>query len=369
MSYKFIDLFAGIGGFRQGFEKQGFKCVFSSEMDKHAREMYYENFGEKPFGDITKIKESDIPKFDILLAGFPCQPFSIAGDKKGFNDTRGTLFFDIARIIKYHLPKVVVLENVKHFKNHDKGRTLKTVLKTLQDLGYETSWELLNAKDFGVPQNRERTIIIGSKNNIKFDFSKLNKTPSPQISDILEDYSNDFEYLDKSEYTLINNPKKQLSGLIFAGYRNKAIRKNGVRENTEHLSRVHKQPNRIYSSTGTHPTLSSQEPTGRYFIHHNGKVRKLTLLECYRLMGFPDNFKKIGTTSKQYNRVGNSIVVPMVIEIAKEVNNQLFNKSFELNYQPSPKQLSLFEPKGKYKAKAHNKNMHADKQKLRRFAL
>ncbi len=235
-------------------------------MDYHAEAMYYENFGEKPFGDITQIKESEIPTFDILLAGFPCQPFSIAGDKKGFNDTRGTLFFDIARIIKYHNPKVVVLENVKHFKNHDKGKTLKTVLKTLNDMGYSTHWTLLNAKDFGVPQNRERTIIVGSKNGIEFDFSKLKISPIPKISDILESNRDDFEYLDESEYTLIENPKKQVSGLIFVGYRNKKIRKNGVRENTEHLSRVHKQPNRIYSSKGTHPTLSSQESSGRYFI-------------------------------------------------------------------------------------------------------
>jgi len=335
---KFIDLFSGIGGFRQGFEEQGFECVFSSEMDTHAQEMCCKNFGEKPFGDITQIEEQGIPEFDVLLAGFPCQPFSIAGDKKGFNDTRGTLFFDIARIINYHTPKVVVLENVKNFKNHDKGRTLKTVLKTLEDMGYSTNWEILNAKDFGVPQNRERTIIVGDKNGIEFDFSKISTSTSPKIADILESNRDDFEYLDESEYTLIQNPKKQLSGLIFSGYRNKKIRKNGVRENTEHLSRVHKQPNRIYSSEGTHPTLSSQEPTGRYFIYHNGKVRKLTLLECYRLMGFPDDFKKIGATSKQYNRVGNSIVVPMVVKIAKEVNNQLFSKLFELNYQPTPKQ-------------------------------
>ena len=343
MSYKFIDLFAGIGGFRLGFEKNGFKCVFSSEMDKHAQEMYNENFGDKPFGDITKINESDIPEFDILLGGFPCQPFSIAGEKKGFSDTRGTLFFDIARIIKYHSPKVVVLENVKHFKNHDKGKTLKTALRTLNELGYTTSWELLNAKDFGVPQNRERTIIVGSKDDIEFDFSQLNKSTPPKIANILEKNRDDFEYLDKSEYTLIDNPKKQLSGLIFAGYRNKKIRTNGVRANTEHLSRVHKQPNRIYSSEGTHPTLSSQEPTGRYFIYHEGKVRKLTLTECYRLMGFPDDFKKVGTISKQYNRVGNSIVVPMVIEIAKEIKRQLFNEEYLRNYQPKPKQMNLFD--------------------------
>ena len=173
MSYKFIDLFAGIGGFRLGFQNQGFECVFSSEADKHAKDMYSANFGDIPFGDITKIDVNQIPKFDILLGGFPCQPFSIAGHKKGFHDTRGTLFFDIVRIIQYHKPKVVVLENVKHFKNHDKGNTIKTVLSTLKDLGYKTSWKLLNAKDFGVPQNRERTIIIASLGKIEFDFDKI----------------------------------------------------------------------------------------------------------------------------------------------------------------------------------------------------
>jgi len=314
-------------------------------MEKHASEMYFENFKESPFGDITQIEAAEIPEFNILLAGFPCQPFSIAGEKKGFRDTRGTLFFDIVRIAKHHNPQVIVLENVKHFKNHDKGKTLSTVLGTLNDLGYTTNWKLLNAKDFGVPQNRERTIIVGANNGIEFDFSKLKKSKLTSIADILEKDRDDFEYLQESDYTLIEFPKKQLSGLIFAGYRNKKIRTKGVRENTEHLSRVHKQPNRIYSSKGTHPTLSSQEPTGRYFILHEGKVRKLTLLECYRLMGFPDNFKKIGPSSKQYNRVGNSIVVPMVERIAMEVKNQLFNKDYKLNYKPKPKQTSLFNSK------------------------
>lgn len=161
MTDKFIDLFAGIGGFRLGFEKVGFTCVFSSEIDPHAQEMYLANFREKPEGDLRKINLKNIPNFDVLLAGFPCQPFSIAGEKKGFNDIRGTLFFDIAKIFEYHQPKVIVLENVKHFKNHDHGNTLTIVLNTLNKLGYTTSWTLLNAKDFGVPQNRERIIIIG----------------------------------------------------------------------------------------------------------------------------------------------------------------------------------------------------------------
>ncbi len=343
MNYKFIDLFSGIGGFRLGFEKEGFECVFSSEIDKHAQEMYFENFHERPFGDITTIDIHTIPHFDILLAGFPCQPFSIAGDKKGFNDTRGTLFFDIARIIQHHKPTVVVLENVKNFKNHDKGNTLKTVLLTLQHLGYTTSWKLLNAKDFGVAQNRERTIIVASLNNVEFNFHCMKNKKETFLKDILEAENENFEYLDPSDYTLIKHPKKQSSGLFFVGYRNKNIRKSGVRENTEHLSRVHKQPNRIYSSEGTHPTLSSQEPTGRYFIFHKGKVRKLTIKECYRLMGFPDNFKKVGASAKLYNRMGNAIVVPMVEEIAEQVKQQLFNADYLLQYKQRPREVDLFD--------------------------
>jgi len=343
MSYKFIDLFAGIGGFRSGFEKHGCKCVFTSEIDSHAQEMYGLNYDDTVHSDITQIDEKKIPNHDILLAGFPCQPFSIAGEKKGFNDTRGTLFFDIERILKEKKPKVVVLENVKHFKSHDKGNTIKVVLTALQELGYTTNWQVLNAKDFGVPQNRERTIIVGSLNGVEFDFSKLEKKNPIAIKDILEE-RNDFEYLDKSEYTLIPNPKRQPSGLIFIGYRNKNMRTKGVRENTEHLSRVHKQPNRIYSSDGTHPTLSSQESAGRYYIYHQEKVRKLTIKECYRLMGFPDDFKLIGSKAKLYNRIGNSIVIPMVEEIAKQVKAQILEKSNRIE-EPIKilKQTSLFD--------------------------
>ncbi len=344
MSFKFIDLFAGIGGFRTGFEKSGGSCVFSSEIDPHAQEMYTLNYNDKLFSDITKVDEKEIPNHDVLLAGFPCQPFSIAGEKKGFNDTRGTLFFDIERILKEKRPKAIVLENVKHFKSHDKGKTLKVVLTALQELGYTTNWQVLNAKDFGVPQNRERTIIIGALNGVEFDFSKLERKEVPSIKDILEEENESFEYLEKSEYTLIENPKRQPSGLIFAGYRNKNMRTKGVRENTEHLSRIHKQPNRIYSTEGTHPTLSSQESAGRYYIYHQGRVRKLTIRECFRLMGFPNDFKFIGSKGKLYNRIGNSIVIPMVEEIAKEVKIQILESS-SLIQKPVRvmKQSSLFD--------------------------
>jgi len=341
MNYTFIDLFAGIGGFRLGFEPQGFKCVFSSEIDSHAQDIYFENFKERPFGDITKIKESAIPNHDVLLAGFPCQPFSIAGEKRGFEDTRGTLFFDIARILKAKKPKVVVLENVKHFKNHDKGNTLKVVLKTLEDLGYTTNYDVLNAKNFGVPQNRERLIIIGSLDGVKFNFSRLKNNNDASIEDILEK-DIQFEYLSKNEYTLIENPIKQPSGLIFCGYRNKNIRTNGVRDNTIHLSRVHKQPNRIYDVKGVHPTIASQESSGRYFIYHQNRVRKLTLKECFRLMGFKDDFKIIGSKCKLYNRIGNSVVVPMIETIAKEIKKQILEGNQEYYKGQADKVVKIY---------------------------
>jgi DNA (cytosine-5)-methyltransferase 1 len=224
---KFIDLFCGIGGIRQGMDYQGFECVFSSDINAECQRTYKENFDELPFGDITQIDEKTIPSHDILCAGFPCQPFSISGKQKGFADTRGTLFFDICRIINEKKPSVVFLENVKHLVHHDGGKTLQTILDTLASLGYNVSWRVLNGADYGVPQNRERIIIVGSING-KFDFDKVKTVPRRRLLDFL-DADGEFEYLDPSDYTLISNPKQQPgSGLIFAGYRNKSIRKVGV---------------------------------------------------------------------------------------------------------------------------------------------
>lgn len=323
---KFIDLFAGIEGFRLGFEKVGFECVFSAEIDKHACEMYETNFGDNPYCDITKLDPSSIPDFDLLCAGFPCQAFSISGKQQGFNDkTRGTLFFDICRILEAKKPKAFMLENVQNLEKHDKGKTLKVMLDSLNNLGYTVNYRVLNAKDFSIPQNRERIILVGSREGIEFDFDKIVKTPSRPIKDYL-DKEGDFEYLQPNEYTLIKEYKKQpKSGLIFIGYRNKKTRTNGVRPGTEHLSRTHKQPNRIYSSDGTHPTIASQETSGRYWIYHEGKVRKLTLNECFRFMGFPEDFKKIGSKSNLYQRIGNSVCVSMISSVATEIKNQLFN--------------------------------------------
>jgi len=318
--FTFIDLFAGIGGFRIPMQEIGGKCVFSSEFNYHAQRAYELNFGEVPFGDITKLDLNIVPKHNVLCAGFPCQPFSISGKMKGFEDTRGTLIYHVFKIIEKREPEVVLLENVKHLLYHDKKRTLATIIQHLEELGYKVSKKVLNASDFGVPQNRERIIIIGHKKK-KFDFSKLKTKPKPVLKDFL-DKENDFEFLDEP-YTILEEMKTQDSGLIFAGYRNKTIRKAGVRPNTEHLSRVHKQPNRIYSTDGVHPALPSQESSGRFWIYHENKVRKLTIQECYKIMGFPKKFRLINNRSELYRQVGNSVAVPMIKEVANQVKQQL----------------------------------------------
>ena len=319
-TFTFIDLFAGIGGFRIPLQQLGGKCVFSSEFNYHAQRAYELNFGEVPFGDITRLDIDVVPKHDILCAGFPCQPFSISGKMKGFEDTRGTLIYHVFKIIEKHSPKVIFLENVKHLVYHDKKRTLSTIIQHLEELGYIVSKMVLNASDFGVPQNRERIIIIGHKKK-KFDFSRIKKKKKVVLKGFL-DKDNEFEYLEEP-YTILEDQKVQESGLIFAGYRNKTIRKAGVREGTEHLSRVHKQPNRIYSTEGVHPALPSQESSGRFWIWHDGQVRKLTIEECYRIMGFPKKFKLLSNKAELYKQIGNSVAIPMIKGVSEEIKSQL----------------------------------------------
>lgn len=340
---RFVDLFSGIGGFHIGFQNSGNQCVFSCEIDKACKEVYYDNYNEIPFDDIKQLNPHDMPDFEILLAGFPCQPFSICGFRRGFEDTRGTLFFDICRIIECKYPDVIVLENVKYLIYHDHGRTLSTIIRTLNDFGYKVSYELLNAKDFGVPQNRERIFIICFKDKY-FNFSELRTKPIPKLRDFLDKEGN-FEILPGEEYTLIANPVKQpKTGLIFVGYRNKNTFKRGIRPNTQHLSRVHHQPNRIYSVDGIHPTIPSQETAGRFFIYFPelSIVRKLTISECYRLMGFPEDFKKYPINGTNYLQVGNSVCIPLVEELARSINIQLGKTNEPQRETPSTIQPLLF---------------------------
>ena len=311
--FKMIDLFAGIGGIRLGFEGYGVEGVFSSEWDQHSQKTYQANFDEIPYGDITKINPEEVPNFDILLAGFPCQPFSQAGLKKGFLDTRGTLFFDVAKIINHHRPKVVFLENVKRFRTHDGGNTFTVVEKTLKDMGYEVHAEVLNAKNFGVPQNRERIYIIGflGKTNFKFPEGVFEKKILGDILDKKVD----------SKYTI--------SDKLWAGHQR---RKKEHKEKGNGFGYCMFDENSEYTST-----ISARyyKDGSEILIKQKGKnPRKLTPREASRLQGFPEDFVIPVSDTQAYKQFGNSVAVPVVRELARRVIKELEKmKKYKETYQ------------------------------------
>ncbi len=304
---KFIDLFAGIGGFRYALESFGCKCVFSSEWDKYCQESYKLNFNETPYGDITQIDEKDIPSFDILCGGFPCQPFSISGKQRGFSDTRGTLFFDIARIVSHHKPKVILLENVKNLKAHNGGATFEVISNTLNELNYNIYYKVLNAKNFGLPQNRERIAIVCIRKDVdsgKFKFpEEIDKVVT--ISDIKEDDSKTDKYvLNRND---IHIDEEKLNNAIKNGKVNKPVQ-IGIIANGG-------QGNRIYHENGIGITLAASSggaapKTGAYYI--NGKVRRLSPREAARLQGFPETFKIIENDSQSLKQFGNSVPINLL---------------------------------------------------------
>ncbi|MDM8566057.1 DNA (cytosine-5-)-methyltransferase [Candidatus Halobeggiatoa sp. HSG11] len=319
-SLKFIDLFAGIGGFHQALSSFGTKCVFASEWDKHCQDIYFKNYGIKPVGDITEISEQTIPIHDILCAGFPCQAFSISGKQLGFNDTRGTLFFDIARIIKYHKPKLLILENVKNFAKHDDGKTLVVVKKTLCDLGYVVFHKILNASNFGVPQKRERIYILGLRNdlNVKnFSFPTSNGKITKLI-DCCTNTDDESYVINRGDIHIKDNLKFETD--MFGNFPQKPIRIGTVNKGG--------QGERIYHEYGHAITLSAYgggvgAKTGLYLI--NGKIRKLTPRECARITGFPDEFKLHDNKNISYKQFGNSVVINVLQNILKEIIDQQIN--------------------------------------------
>ncbi len=320
---KFIDLFCGLGGFRIPFEKYG-ECVFSSDFDKKVSYTYELNFGENPLNDITKQNEKSIPNFDILCGGFPCQPFSIGGLRKGFSETRGTLFFDIERIIRHHSPKAFILENVKGLINHDNGQTLNIILNKLSSringvenqfkdddcLNYNVFYSVINSKNFGVPQNRERVYIIGFLDqNVTFDFEhtpvetyltdiiKKDDDLSLKINDLVESQI-EFHLKQRSNY----NEIKDLNYLL--AYE---IRKSRCSFRFDNLS----------------PTLTAKMGTGG----NNVPVlvqqkRKLSVQECLSLQGFPSSYK-IEQSFNGYKQVGNSVSVPVIEFLSKKICEKL----------------------------------------------
>lgn len=324
--FTFIDLFAGIGGFRLALQNLGGKCVFTSEWDKYSKLTYNANFGEIPFGDITsETTKSYIPdQFDILCAGFPCQAFSIAGKRGGFEDTRGTLFFDVAQIIKEKSPKAFFLENVKGLKNHDRGRTLKTILNVLRnELGYYVpDPQILNAKDFGVPQNRERIFIVGFRQDLKIkEFSYPQKTSLvPKLSSILEEDEVSVKYYLSTQYveTLRKHKNRHASKGNGFGY---DIKSNDGIANAVVCGGMGRERNLLIDKR-----LSNFVPVTKIKGEVNREgIRKMTPREWARLQGFPEDFKIVVSDVQAYKQFGNSVAVPAIQATAEIIINNILN--------------------------------------------
>ena len=299
ITVRFIDLFAGIGGFRYAIQNAGKKldvpvnCLFSSEIDNECQSVYKENFGELPEGDITQIKAETIPDHDILLAGFPCQPFSIIGNLKGFEDTRGTLFFDIARILEAKKPPAFILENVKLLVGHEKGRTIKRIMETLKEIGYHSAYKVLNALDFGLPQKRERVFIVGFLEPCFFDWPS-EKIPMKPLNEILE------KNVPEQYYASEHIRKKRLS------------KQSPTKEPT--IWHENKAGN-----ISAYPFSCALRAGASYnYLLVNGE-RRLTSREMLRLQGFSDSFKIVCSYTQTRKQAGNSLPVPMAQAIIENV--------------------------------------------------
>ncbi len=308
-TFDFIDLFAGIGGFRIALESHGGECVFGSEWDEKSQDTYERNFGECPEGDITKIDEKEVPKHNVLCAGFPCQAFSISGKMKGFGDTRGTLFFDVARIAKKAKPEVLFLENVRNFLKHDNGKTIQVVKDTLEEIGYDHFIKVLRSSDYGVPQARERVYIVAFRKDLgikNFEFPKPIKE-FKTVEDILEQDNIFHGFIDRPDMKItkpdaeVVDPRRPLQiGKINGGG----------------------QGERIYSTKAAGITLSAYgggaaSKTGAYLI--NGKVRKLTPRECARMQGFPEDYEIAENRNEAYKQFGDSVSVPVLKLIFQQI--------------------------------------------------
>lgn len=305
MTLQTIDLFAGIGGIRLGFEAFGCKNVFTSEWDQDAQKMYVANFGEKPFGDITQIKPVDIPDHDILLAGFPCQPFSIIGSMQGFADTRGTLFFNIEEILRIKQPYAFLLENVKQLKTHDRGTTFQTILEKLEKLGYFVHHATLNALDFNLPQKRERILIVGFKENIQFKFPK-SKELHKSLAEILE-------------------PEQEIDKKLFASQRIIDKRQSRLKIKPFYPSVWHENKG---GNISVLPFSCALRAGGSYnYLLVNG-TRRLSSREMLRLQGFPEDFKIVTSYTAMRKLTGNSVAVPVIKAVAEEIMITINDRDF-----------------------------------------
>ena len=318
MSITFIDLFAGIGGFRVALEKAGAICVFSSEIDKYALQVYEDNFHERAHGDITQIAEKDIPAHDILCAGFPCQAFSKFGQRKGFNDPRGNLFFEIPRIAKHHKPKVLFLENVVGLLNHNEGASFVSIKESLENVGYKVYWQILEATMFGLPQIRQRVFIIGIREDIDKSFSFPRGTfTNNKIKDIVEQHVDANHFLAEARYEHILKQKA-------AG---KCKYSHFVIEPNEFAHTL------LTSKYEFNLVVDHSQPTGKFYNVkaktaksnqiNKQHVRRLTPREYARLQGFPDTFKVSVSNKQAYRLFGNAVAITVVEAIFDEIKKIL----------------------------------------------
>ncbi len=329
--YKAIDLFAGIGGIRKAFEKSGFEIVYGNEYDKYCCQTYRANYGEIDERDITLVKSEEIPDFDILLAGFPCQPFSMAGAKKGFDDPRGNLFFQIERILKDKRPKAFLLENVKHLISHKRGETFGIIKHILKEkLGYHIQYRIYNSKDFGLPQSRERVYIVGLKEDLKFSF------PEPpfktvKLKDYLEDDVNIKYYLSQRYYECLVRHKAnhQAKG---NGWGYQVLDTNGV-ANSLVVGRMGRERNLIKDKIMKDFYEDGMDKSAKNSLG----LRTLTVKECAMLQGFPKGFKFPVSDNQAYRQLGNTVSVPVIKVIAKKIKKTLdkLNKESQKTYPVS----------------------------------
>ena len=306
--HTFIDLFAGIGGIRIPFDELGYQCLFSSEWDAKACQTYFANFGTIPFGDITKIPAEKIPKHDVLLAGFPCQAFSIMGKMQGFADTRGTMFFEIERILKHHQTPCILLENVKQLVGHDGGRTFKVILERLDQLGYHVKWQVLNALDFGLPQKRERVIIVGFQHKEDCDAFSFDIPHKPyNLADILEPDADVDPTLFASEH-IIEKRREKTEG-----------------KNLFYPSIWHE--NKAGNISVLDYSCALRTGASYNYLLVNG-VRRPTSRELLRLQGFPEKFRIAVSHQDIRRQTGNSVAVPMIRMVAQKINQIIRNREY-----------------------------------------
>ncbi len=335
-NFKAIDLFSGIGGIRTGLHEAGFDIIFSNDNDRYCKQTFEANFNHVlDSRDIQKISSDEIPDHDLLAAGFPCQPFSMAGNQKGFEDPRGILFYEVARIIKDKKPKAFLLENVKNLKSHNQGETFKAIMTTLEkELGYNVHYTVLNSKDFGLPQSRARIYIVGFRDNLVFKFPEKS-TSQPKLVDILEKETvNEFYYLSQKYYEGLANHKARHSAKG-SGFGFDILDKNGISHSL------------VVGNMGRERNLVRDRITKNAYTDGRDKaktknalgIRKLTIRECARLQGFPDNFIFPVSRTQAYKQLGNTVSIPVIKAVASQIKKSL-NKS-ETNKELSTDKVEL----------------------------